>query len=36
MNPNYVLNRTVGDRLHSNQPLSALGRLARRYTSYVP
>jgi hypothetical protein len=30
--PNYVLNRTVGDMLRSNQTISALGRLARRYT----
>ena len=28
--PNYVLNRTVGDMLRSNQTISALGRLARR------
>ena len=28
--PNYVLNRTCGDMLRSNQPLSARGRLARR------
>jgi hypothetical protein len=28
--PNYVLNRTVGDMLRLNQPISALGRLARR------
>jgi hypothetical protein len=28
--PNYVLNRTVGDMLRSNQSISALGRLARR------
>ncbi len=27
---NYVLNRTVGDMLRSNQTISALGRLARR------
>jgi hypothetical protein len=27
---NYVLNRTCGDGLRSNQPLSARGRLARR------
>ena len=27
---NYVLNRTVGDMLRSNQSISALGRLARR------
>jgi hypothetical protein len=29
--PNYVLNRTVGDMLRSNQLISALGRLARRW-----
>lgn len=28
--PNYVFNRTVGDRLRSNQTISALGRLTRR------
>ena len=32
--PNYVLNRTVGDMLRSNQTISALGRLARRYAAY--
>jgi hypothetical protein len=31
--PNYVLNRTVGDMLDSNQTISALGRLARRWAS---
>jgi hypothetical protein len=31
MESNYVLNRTVGDMLRSNQTISALGRLARRY-----
>jgi hypothetical protein len=30
LHPNYVLNRTVGDMLRSNQTISALGRLARR------
>ena len=30
LKPNYVLNRTVGDMLRSNQSILALGRLARR------
>jgi hypothetical protein len=30
---NYVLNRTVGDMLRSNQTISALGRLARRWAA---
>ena len=33
MASNYVLNRTVGDMLRSNQTISALGRLARRWAA---
>jgi len=33
--PNYVLNRTVGDMLRSNQTISALGRLARRWAAML-